>query len=783
MLLPYDTALHKCFSFLSRGGFVRCSPVPADLQTNHSAVSVRMCNFYTSHVHLLLFVALWSLSYLSFLAAWPGIGQSKPKNQLDPNVRDWGDYSDLPPGIEQGLGLDEDGEHGEHGDNRGFGGSSSSLAPELDFLAEFAGKKRLWMITAPSHNDHYLRMMEKQLEDMEQKGLHCHLAERDTFIITIIQNAMMEGRIQKTTFQGEATVESLDPDTVTKLLHYLDLTDQEQGFTMLVLKKNLQASERFPYPVRVEAILELIDQFPMRKLEKMTRKGSNLRCKTTKKRVVVKRKKMKKTMVLSPQRRANVTSVVALQRKPLDKKAALKSKVQDILRGRSRFVIRKVPAAGSTRGKDLSSGQATSNGQQKEKVHSSPSVSRSNEETKKDRPDSTVVEGKKRHGGENSEDTKEKNVKDDTQEKQTSKKKGKGKKGKKGKGRGKKSNREASEEDKTALKEFLDNLKGTRRLMLISTPSRDASLYIQQKEENEKHHCDLAMRKITVATIVEGRDATLTLEHHQLESEPPLSDQSQHFLGSGLISLLRAELGLSSSDLFSMTVTDYDIKPNRVFEAPPSSPALFEYIDSFPSRRSEKEKERKSPPVCSKDRQPGAENSLLRFMSKRRLLLVSAPSEDDYSFQQQLSALSGQECHLGIRHFALLKLTGTGDKASGTVELFPLNVRSQSEVEPLSRDMVNNLREQLKISTDYFSMLMVGKDSDVKAWFPSPMWSLDNIYDLVDSMELRLQEEKLQKRLGIHCPEDRGRGGSETGHYHGYDEDRTEEMYIYHGSE
>lgn len=46
---------------------------------------------------------------------------------------------------------------------------------------------------------------------------------------------------------------------------------------MLVLKKNLRVSERFPYPVRVEAILELIDQFPMRKLEKMTRKGANLR--------------------------------------------------------------------------------------------------------------------------------------------------------------------------------------------------------------------------------------------------------------------------------------------------------------------------------------------------------------------------------------------------------------------------------------------------------------------------------------------------------------------------
>lgn len=109
-----------------------------------------------------------------------------------------------------------------------------------------------------------------------------------------------------------------------------------------------------------------------------------------------------------------------------------------------------------------------------------------------------------------------------------------------------------------------------------------------------------------------------------------------------------------------------------------------------------------------------------------------------------------------------------------SVSICLLPGRSQSEVEPLSRDAVNNLREQLKISKDYFSMLVVGKDGDVKAWFPSPMWSLDNIYDLVDSMELRVQEEKLQRRLGIHCPEDGGGGR--------YDEDGAQ-GYLYRRSE
>lgn len=106
--------------------------------------------------------------------------------------------------------------------------------------------------------------------------------------------------------------------------------------------------------------------------------------------------------------------------------------------------------------------------------------------------------------------------------------------------------------------------------------------------------------------------------------------------------------------------------------------------------------------------------------------------------------------------------------------------RSQTEKELLSQEVVRNLRDQLKITTDFFSMLVVGKDSDVKAWFPTAMWSLSNIYDLVDSMELRVQEQKLQETLGIHCPEDSGGAGGGT--YHGYTRE-TEESYLYPRSE
>lgn len=84
---------------------------------------------------------------------------------------------------------------------------------------------------------------------------------------------------------------------------------------------------------------------------------------------------MKRRIVPSAHRAGNVTSA-GLQTLPAThKKAALKRRIQDILNGRSRFLIRKVPAAGSTHG----GGQTPSGGE----GGASPSPPR--EEEKKDR--------------------------------------------------------------------------------------------------------------------------------------------------------------------------------------------------------------------------------------------------------------------------------------------------------------------------------------------------------------------------------------------------------------
>lgn len=74
--------------------------------------------------------------------------------------------------------------------------------------------------------------------------------------------------------------------------------------------------------------------------------------------------------------------------------------------------------------------------------------------------------------------------------------------------------------------------------------------------------------------------------------------------------------------------------------------------------------------------------------------------------------------------------------------------------EDLSVSLVQDIINYFQISQEYFTMLLVGKDGNVKSWYPSPLWSMLIIYELIDSMQLRRQEMAIQLSLGMRCPDD-----------------------------
>lgn len=307
---------------------------------------------------------------------------------------------------------------------------------------------------------------------------------------------------------------------------------------------------------------------------------------------------------------------------------------------------------------------------------------------------------------------------------------------------------------------------------MITSPTEENSMYIQQRDEYLEHVCEMAIRKVTIITIFGTfRNSTMKIDHYQLEKDKPMKGLRQEDLeNQDLIMELRKEYGMTYND-FYVVLTDLDMKAKQYYEVPIAMKAVFDYIDTFSSRIREMEQQKRDGVTCKKEDKPRSlENFLSRFRWRRRLFVISAPNDEEWAYQQQLYALTSQACNLGLRHVSVLKLVGTDLlDMGGVLELYPINGSATVEREGISATLVRDIRNYFQISPEYFSMLLVGKDGNVKSWYPSPMWSMAIIYDLIDSMQLRRQEMAIQQSLGMRCPEDEY-GGYGYHHHEGYQE-------------
>ncbi|XP_038863175.1 coiled-coil domain-containing protein 80-like [Salvelinus namaycush] len=321
-----------------------------------------------------------------------------------------------------------------------------------------------------------------------------------------------------------------------------------------------------------------------------------------------------------------------------------------------------------------------------------------------------------------------------------------------------------------SMASFLDYFENRRRLVIITTPNEESNMYLQQKDEYLETVCEMAIRKVSIITIFGSlTNSTMKIDHYQLENDKPMKGLRQEDLvNQDVITELRKEFSMTFNH-FYMVVTDTDMRFKQSYEVPIAMKAVFDYVDTFTSRIREMEQQKRDGVACKKEDKPRSlENFLSRFRWRRRLFVISAPNDEEWSYQQQLHALTSQACNLGLRHISILKLVGMeAVDQGGVLELYPINGSATVEREGLSATLVKDIRNYFQISPEYFSMLLVGKDGNVKSWYPSPMWSMAIIYDLVDSMQLRRQEMAIQQSLGMRCPEDEY--GGYGYHHHGYD--------------
>ncbi|XP_045641143.1 coiled-coil domain-containing protein 80 [Ursus americanus] len=815
---------------------------------------------------------------------------------------------------------------------------SGSSSPNI--LASFAGKNRVWVISAPHASEGYYRLMMSLLKD----DVYCELAERHIQQIVLFHQPGEEGgKVRRITSEGRVLERPLDPTLIPKLMSFLKL---ETGkFGMVLLKKTLQVEERYPYPVRLEALYEIIDQGPIRKIEKIRQKGFVQKCKasgvegqvveegndgggagkpggsgekrkddqrraqvppTRESRLKVLRKPATTTAAPPPppaapratalppaavptapraasrvvtaaarlttttafpttQRpwtprvhpssdahRPPATAEVAPAREPVAsenlypqaRKEQHRERLQTTRRPSKATSFESFTAAPPTTISEHSTRAAAgrvrdnrtdrrehgprdpsvvpgphkpakgkppkkkaqdkilSNEYESKYDLSRPTASQLEEELqvgnippkkakeskKHDKLEKPEKEKKKKVKNEKADKLlkSEKQVKKEKAEKKSRQEKEKSKKKKAGKteqeGYLKPTTKHFAQSPRKSVTDLLGSFEGKRRLLLITAPKAENNMYVQQRDEYLESFCKMATRKISVITIFGPvNNSTMKIDHFQLDNEKPMRVvDDEDLVDQHLIGELRKEYGMTYNDFF-MVLTDVDLRVKQYYEVPISMKSVFDLIDTFQSRIKDMEKQKKEGIVCKEDKKQSLENFLSRFRWRRRLLVISAPNDEDWAYSQQLSALSGQACNFGLRHITILKLLGVGEEVGGVLELFPINGSSVVEREDIPAHLVKDIRNYFQVSPEYFSMLLVGKDGNVKSWYPSPMWSMVIVYDLIDSMQLRRQEMAIQQSLGMRCPEDEYAGYGYHGYHQGY-QDGYQDDYRHHES-
>ncbi|KAJ8256185.1 hypothetical protein COCON_G00200490 [Conger conger] len=739
---------------------------------------------------------------------------------------------------------------------------SGAGSPNL--LASFAGKNRVLVISAPHDSDGYYRLMMSLLKP----DVYCELAERHVQQIVVFhQEGEAGGKVRRITSEGKVVEEPLDAGLVPRLMNFLKL---ERGkFGMVLLKKTLQVEERYPYPVRLEAMYEAIDRTPMRKLEKSRQRGFVQKCKgagvegqvveeggagaqvdTRVERKPVLRKPVRRpaqttttlatTTTTTTTTTRPTTTTTTTTRPTTTTRATTTTRPtshhdreghhhhdnhhtshnhnhyhhhQDNRKDRHRHKVAPDPTAPSeyytkaytgqygdnrTDKKDYNRKQAgveptqhkparAKPPQKKKKKNGGKVLSNEYEEMypgagpKPEDPEGSELEvmptkkGRGKHG--KPEKKKKKSDRPDKSAKRNKHdKKAKAAKEGKGDSRNRRPGKKASKNKdkdtfqkpskktpppKGALASFFDYFESRRRLIVITSPHEENNMYIQQRDEYLESVCEMALRKVSIITIFGAlTNSTMKIDHYQLEHDKPMKGmRHEDLVNKDLIIQIRKEFGM---------MYNFDLKLMQSYEVPIAMKAVFDHIDTFTSRIDEMAQQKKDGVVCKKEDKPRSlENFLSRFRWRRRLFIISAPNDEEWAYQQQLYALTSQACNLGLRHISILKLVGVDAvDMGGVLELYPINGSATVEREGISAALVKDIRNYFQISPEYFSMLLVGKDGNVKSWYPSPMWSMANIYDLVDSMQLRRQEMAIQQSLGMRCPEDEY--GGYGYHHHGY---------------
>ncbi|XP_036404803.1 sushi repeat-containing protein SRPX2-like [Megalops cyprinoides] len=125
---------------------------------------------------------------------------------------------------------------------------------------------------------------------------------------------------------------------------------------------------------------------------------------------------------------------------------------------------------------------------------------------------------------------------------------------------------------------------------------------------------------------------------------------------------------------------------------------------------------------------------LAKFYRKRRLLVVSTPDTANQYYKLQKIMLERTECELNMRQVTVIELLGLPPREVGRIKDHTLDSQ-----------VIEGLRQALRISKAYFTMVLLDKHGIDRERFVEPTTS-EELYSLIDDYLLNEEErERLEK--------------------------------------
>jgi len=121
---------------------------------------------------------------------------------------------------------------------------------------------------------------------------------------------------------------------------------------------------------------------------------------------------------------------------------------------------------------------------------------------------------------------------------------------------------------------------------------------------------------------------------------------------------------------------------------------------------------------------------LKNFQWKNRILLIFAPSADDFACQSLTAGLKTQKTEVGDRGLLIGEFFEDG--------------ASQFASAPLHPQSAEAFRKRFAVRNGQFTVILIGKDGEVKLRREAPV-QLEEIFVLIDSMPMRQQEMRERK--------------------------------------